>query len=210
MTVPDGLDHLVYATPDLDRTVREIGDTFGVAPLPGGVHPAWGTRNALLPLGPDRYLEIIGPDPERPDGLHPTIFRLGDLRAARLVTWAARGRDLPALVARAHAAGVAIGAAAPGSRRRADGTLLRWVLTDPLVVLADGLVPFFIDWGPSPHPGSVAPAQVRLLRLTAEHPQPQRVRQALKALGLELEVTRGADPALRATFESPRGVVALG
>ena len=43
-----------------------------------------------------------------------------------------------------------------GSRRRTDGVLLSWRYTDPQTVLADGLVPFFIDWGQSPHPARTA------------------------------------------------------
>lgn len=209
MPVPGTLDHLVYAVPDLGRAVAALGEALGVAPLAGGVHPAWGTRNAIVPLGPDRYLELIGPDPERADPAPPVIFGIAALTAPRLATWAARARDLPALVARARAAGVRLGEAAGGSRARPDGTLLRWELTDPLTATEGGLVPFFIDWGTTPHPAASAPAVVRLVELRAEHPAPERVRQALGHLGLSLEVSAGPAPVLRATLEGPRGVLTL-
>ena len=45
-----GLDHLVYATPDLDASVEELAERFGADPVPGGAHPGWGTRNALIGL----------------------------------------------------------------------------------------------------------------------------------------------------------------
>lgn len=41
------VDHLLYATPDLNRGVEEIEKLIGVRATEGGQHPGRGTRNAL-------------------------------------------------------------------------------------------------------------------------------------------------------------------
>src|SRR5262249_23528283 len=96
-----------------------------------------------------------------------------------------------------------------GGRRRADGVLLSWRLTDPRAVLEDGLVPFFIDWGSSPHPSASAPGGVVLAALRGEHPQPGDMATLLGNLGLALPVTKGERPALIAVLQTPRGLVEL-
>jgi hypothetical protein len=91
------VDHLVYATPDLNRGVEEIEKILGVRATPGGQHPGRGTRNALITLGPAIYLEIIAPDPEQPHPKTPRPFGIDGLKASRLVAWAAKGGDLERL-----------------------------------------------------------------------------------------------------------------
>ena len=203
------VDHLVYATPDLNRGVEEIEKLLGVRATPGGQHPGRGTRNALIALGPATYLEIIAPDPDQPPPKTPRPFGIDGLKESRLVTWAAKGVDLERLRDEAARKGARLGEVMSGSRRRPDGTLLSWRYTDPQTVLADGLVPFFIDWGQSPHPAHTAARGASLIALRAEHPEPQRVQRLLRELGLDLLVQPGAAPALVAIIDGPRGRVEL-
>jgi len=203
------VDHLVYATPDLNRGVEEIEKILGVRATPGGQHPGRGTRNALITLGPTTYLEIIAPDPEQPPPKTPRLFGIDRLKESRLVAWAANGSDLGRLRDDAERKGARLGEVMSGSRRRTDGVLLSWRYTDPQTVLADGLVPFFIDWGQSPHPARTAAQGASLIALRAEHPDAQRVQRLLNELGLDLPVQTGATPALVAIIDSPRGRVEL-
>jgi hypothetical protein len=76
------------------------------------------------------------------------------------------------LVSEAALHGVKLGAVASGSRNREDGVVLSWHLTDPFTVLANGIVPFFIDWGQTPHPAQFAAQGSKLANLRAEHPEP--------------------------------------
>ena len=203
------VDHLVYATPDLQLGIDTAEKLFGVRAAPGGQHPGLGTRNALIALGPATYLEIIGPDPEQPTPAGGRRFGIDDLKAPHLLTWVAKGMSLETFAADAKSHGVDLGAVIPGSRQRPDGVVLKWTYTDPRVVLADRLVPYFIDWGSSPHPSATAAKGVTLVNLRAEHPDAERVQKMLKQLGLDLVVTRGPAPSLIATFNSPKGQVVL-
>jgi hypothetical protein len=203
------VDHLVYATPDLQLGIDAVEKQLGVKATPGGQHPALGTRNALVALGGTSYLEIIGPDPEQPRPSGPRRFGIDDLEAPRIVRWVVKSSDLPGIAERAAEAGVTLGPLASGSRRRPDGVVLAWRYTDPAVVVADGLVPFFIDWGTSPHPALTAAQGATLMQLRAEHPDAARVQKMLGQLGLELRVSQAASPAIVATIDGPRGRVEL-
>ena len=203
------VDHLVYAAPDLDSAVARIERLLGVRATAGGSHPGMGTRNALISLGPATYLEIIAPDPAQADYRRPRVFRIDELDAPRLVTWAAKSDDIDRLATTKLDGGARLGAAMAGSRETPDGSRLAWQLTDPYQVIADGVVPFFIDWGDTPHPAGSASSRATLVELRAEHPDPERIRRMFAALGLDVAVTEAAEPALSAIIDSPRGRVEL-
>jgi hypothetical protein len=206
---PLPLDHLVYAAPDLDAAVAELEKRLGVRAAPGGSHPGLGTRNALLALSADSYLEVIAPDPAQPEPARPRPFGIDALAKGRLVTWAARAAELEVRVEAARAAGYDPGFVVPVSRAAPDGRKLAWRLTVRPTPGGDGLVPFLIDWGSTPHPAGSAPPGCALLALRGEHPDPERVARDLSALGASLPVTRAAAVSLVALVDAPAGRVEL-
>jgi hypothetical protein len=203
------VDHLLYATPDLDLGVAAIDKLLGVHASTGGQHLGFGTRNALVALGPLTYLEIIGPDPAQPKPAGPRRFGIDDLKAPQLVGWVSRSTGLDALVTRARAQGIALGDALSGGRKLPDGNMLNWRYTDPSAIIEHRLIPYFMDWGDSPHPATTAAKGARLVSLRAEHPDPARIEKMLRALNLDLPVTRGPQPILVATLEGTKGRVEL-
>lgn len=195
------IDHLVYVCASLEEGVARVRKTLGVDPVPGGRHPRWGTRNALVGLGERTYLEIVAPDPDAEPPGEPRPFGLDRLSPPRLATWAVRASGLEERVARAAAEGVDLGPVLAGSRERADGTVLTWSLTDPRAFRAGGVLPFLIDWGDSPHPAASLEHSLSLVSLRAEHPEPETVRKQLASLDVDLSVERGSARRLRATVE---------
>jgi hypothetical protein len=59
------VDHVIYAAPNVDSASSQFARDYGVMPSPGGRHLGYGTRNALVGLGPHTYLELVGIDEEQ-------------------------------------------------------------------------------------------------------------------------------------------------
>ena len=55
------VDHVVYAAEQdgARATAERLAGTLGVEPVDGGVHPRFGTRNVILPLADERYVEVV-------------------------------------------------------------------------------------------------------------------------------------------------------
>jgi len=197
------LDHLVYATPDLETTCRELETRLGVRPSAGGQHPGRGTRNALISIGPRAYLEIIGPDPLQPD-TRPVWFGIDQLTAPRLITWAVRIDELEAFV-KEISPNANVGVVRSGSRKTPEGTTLSWQLTEPQLVQGVGLAPFLIEWRSQQHPAQSAITGPRLVQLRIEHPEPESIRKQLHSLRLEVAIEQSSRAALVAIFEGFEG-----
>jgi hypothetical protein len=204
------LDHIVYATPDLEAGIAEMEALLGVTPSAGGQHTGGGTRNALVALGDTCYLEIIGPDPEQPEPERPRPFGIDRLERGRLVTWAVHtSGDLDARVERSRNAGYDPGNVRDMSRATPSGETLAWRLTYGDDREGDGLVPFIIDWGTTRHPAQTSAGGCTLVTLRAEHPSPAMVKSWLEAMQVELEVVDGPRATLIATIDCPGGRVEL-
>jgi Glyoxalase-like domain len=206
-SVPADLDHMLLGVSDLDHGISWMEERSGVRAAVGGVHPGRGTRNALLSLGPHRYLEIIAPDPQQAGASanQELPSRLRALKEPTLIGWAAHTVDLDALVQKAAAAGIAAQAPRNGSRARPDGKTLRWT-SFSLNNDYRGLLPFFIEWAPeSVHPSQDAPSGCTLLTFSAESPEAKEVSGVAARLGLDIEVKAGKQAGLHARIAGKKG-----
>ena len=199
------LDHLVYATPDLDSTIENIEALFGVRAAVGGHHAAWRTRNALLSLGTRMYLEIMGPDESARVPNQPRPFELDELVSPRLVTWVVRSADIQTVVNTARRGGVDLGELQERSRQKPDGSVLKWIMTDLTKPREGGVIPYFIDWGVSSHPAESSPGGCTLMTLKLVHPQAARIQKILDHLGVDVRIDVGPKAALEAIIDTPRG-----
>ncbi|MEM8956992.1 MAG: VOC family protein [Pseudomonadota bacterium] len=199
------LDHVVIAAERLEKGRAWVAERLGVAPDPGGKHPALGTHNCLLSLGPEIYLEVISIDPE---GVRPAFARCFGLDTfsgpPRLVAWMARVGHLEQAL---QAAPDGAGQIHPLSRGD-----LRWLMAIPESGSApfDGIYPGLIEWQSNLLPPRRLPDRgLRLDRLTLTHPRAGALRAALKGLDEpRVEVLSGSAPGISAGLRLTDGTAA--
>jgi len=192
------IDHVIYVDPDLERGIQAFADEYGAVAVPGGSHRGIGTRNALIGLRSPAYLEVMGIDYEQDVAPADRPFGLDRTSVPRFVAWCARAaRPLEVTVAIARAAGLDLGGIRTMSRRRPDGSTFSWTMTTPWANRYD-VLPFYIDWGESRSPAASLPPVLTLVSLTLIHPQSERIRAILDALGEnEVNVEKGSTPELK-------------
>lgn len=203
--MPTMLDHILLGCSDLDSGIAFVEQHTGVRAAFGGVHPGRGTRNALLSLGEQHYLEIIAPDPAQ-SGV-PDRLGLHKLNEPRLVGWAAHPGNLDDYAARLRAANIAFDGPTPGLRKRPDGHLLQWKTLN----LHDdygGVLPFFIEWSPDTvHPSADAPAGSKIVNFSLSSPSDSKLQRLVALLDLDVSVDHSEKPELYARIAGPDGRV---
>ena len=226
------IDHLVIVAKSLEQGVQWCEDTLGITPGPGGEHTLYGTHNRLFkiasPANPMAYLEIIAIDPSavRPKRACPTRWFDMDqpelqkavAKEPRLVHFVVNTPDLKAARMAVRMQGIDRGPAISASRRTNRGTL-NWQISVRAdgQRLFDGCMPTLIQWGKPEatdpltlHPrNTLTRSGVTLQSLEVTHPSAAKLQAAYDAIELSrVSVTEGAAN-LKATLQTPKGVVVL-
>jgi hypothetical protein len=204
--VPAVVDHLLWASADLDAAVHALEECTGVRAAYGGPHPELGTHNALARIGRRQFLEVLAPDPTLKAG--PVARQLADLPTPVLLMWAASGVSAEATAARAEAAGYRA-IVVPGHRPRPDGRIVRWTNVFVSGHGAGTLVPFFVEWHEGGHPADDAPEGLRLTSFVIETPRPESLSVVLASLDVDVTVCEGDQDRMVATLDCPRGRIEL-
>ncbi len=194
----------MFASTDLALGISEIADLTGVEPAIGGAHPGMGTRNALLSLGTDQYLEIIAPDPDQEiEGtLGEELISHG---GSGVRAWAVAAADLALKKEIATQQGLSPQPLIEMNRTTPQGVRLDWQI---MFVAGHPLLPFFINWKQSPHPALNTPAGCTLSGFTVTTTDHSAFKARMSALGIEVTVVEGGD-SLSAELATPSGPVTL-
>src|ERR1700712_1025823 len=156
------LDHIVFAAGPggLAGTTARLAPLLGEQFVTGGIHPRFGTRNAILPLTDHIYFEVV----EVLD--HPASDKAPFGQAVRArselgggwLGWVVAVDDIAPFEARLGREAV------KGNRHRPDGVELRWKQLGVKGLQADPQLPFFIQWqtDPSNHPSAGATGSTSL------------------------------------------------
>ncbi|GAB4075443.1 VOC family protein [Nostocoides australiense] len=209
------VDHVSYAAePDgLHATAERLAAQLGVTPVEGGIHPRFGTRNIILPLAHERYVEVV----EVLD--HPSADKAPFGQAVRQrseigggwLGWVVRVDALSDLEERLGRSAV------DGNRRMPDGREFKWRQLGVRGLQSDPQLPFFVEWdADSPHPSDEAHTQVTMTSMQIAG-DPDRVKDWL---GLPAETTstvihfdfvapHGTPGLMSVTFNTPDGDVTV-
>ena len=147
------VDHLVFAVgpAGLSAESARLGELLGVRPRDGGFHPRFGTRNNILPLAGDRYVEVVEvlEHPAAEKAPFGQAVRARSELGGGWMGWVVSVDELAPFEERLHRESV------PGSRHFPDGRLLEWRQVGVKGLLADPQLPYFIHWE---SPADVLPA----------------------------------------------------
>jgi hypothetical protein len=177
------------------------------------VHPRFGTRNVILPLAGERYVEVV----EVLD--HPASEKAPFGRAVRAqseagggwIGWVVRVPDISVIEAR-------LGRPATlGCRHTPDGRKLHWKQMGVGGLISDPQLPYYVEWDPSvrhPSQDSVTDVCLSGLQIAGD---PARVRQWLglpedyqpATLEFTFVAPHGTPGLLSVTFGTPQGDVTV-
>lgn len=191
------IDHVLLFGPTLTQAMTRFEVLTGVAAQTGGAHPDHGSINALVSMGAS-YIELIS----RSDGR-------GGGSGIEVIDYAMQCDDIEAVASR----GTALGLKADwmdGQRVTDNGAVLRWRGCGFEGHDFAGLLPFFIDWGATPHPSATSPGGISDPRLMAFHPDAEQLTFFYSQLGIEIPVTRQSEPGLRLDVVTPKGMITFG
>ena len=209
------VDHVVYAAEHdgVHATAERLAKLIGVEPVDGGVHPRFGTRNVILPLAHERYVEVVEvlEHPAADKAPFGQVVRARSEAGGGWLGWVVRVDDI-------HEQEQRLGReAVDGNRHRPDGVELRWKQLGVKGLQADPQLPFFVEWEAGvPHPSEDAHTEVTIESLQIAG-DPDRVREWL---GLPADATssvidftfvapHGTPGLMAVTFETPQGEVTV-
>ncbi len=201
-------DHFLLGGSSLEAGIQFMKDKTGIEAVRGGKHPHIGTHNALLSLGEKVYLEIIAPDPDANSLIEAYTF-LKEMNTPAIFMWAARTDKMDDLLKRVQAAGYKNSGISPGSRQRADASILKWRSLSVETGI-NSVVPFFIEWDKSSkHPAIDSPKGCTIKSFEIEYPDPEKIKDVFTQLQIDVPLKKGTKASLQLKINSPKGTVSL-
>lgn len=209
------VDHVSYAAEadGLKATAQRLAQQLGVTPVDGGIHPRFGTRNIILPLAHERYVEVVTvlDHPASDKAPFGQAVRARSEAGGGWLGWVVRVDDL----AEAEQRTGCIPAA--GSRRRPDGVVLNWRQLGIRGLMADPQLPFYIEWadeGLHPSDGATTDVTISGLQIAGD---PRRVHEWLgepadetsTVINFTFLAPHGTPGLLSVTFDTSKGPVTI-
>jgi hypothetical protein len=210
------LDHVSYAAgPDgLAATAERLGGLLGRQFTDGGVHPRFGTRNMIMPLRDNIYLEVVEvlDHPASDKAPFGQAVRARSALGGGWLGWVVGVDDIATVEDRLGRE------AADGYRHRPDGKELLWKQIGVNGLISDPQLPFFIQWlSPAedhPSAGGTGEFSLACLEIAGD---PRRVSEwlgesveaPLEDVKVEWVAPHGTPGIIAAQFQTPNGLVRI-
>jgi hypothetical protein len=180
------IDHVTAGAATLPQGVAYVQKHMGIVMPAGGKHTDMATHNCVVRVGDGIFLELLAIDPDATAPPRPRWFAMDDFdQRQRLaerpqpVGWVVSTNDVAAIAAKSP---VDLGKLLTMSRGSRS-----WQITvpDSGMMPFSGCVPAFIQWSEGPHPSeAMAFPGPTLERVILRHPQAEKLRATLAALGV--------------------------
>lgn len=204
------IDHIVYGVPDLDLAIEDLGERLGVNPTFGGRHLDKGTKNAIVNLGDQCYLEILAIDHDNEKVTGPRWMGIDFCESPKVLRWAYKTIEIEKVAGHLAMYKTELGKMEQGSRHKENGDELSWIMTKPGSQPEVEVVPFFVDWSNSQaHPTDGMEKKCVLSSIELYHIEPDEIRPLFSDLELNFEITKADRDAIFVYIESPRGIIRL-
>lgn len=209
------VDHLTFAvgSAGLKGESERLGALLGERFRDGGFHPRFGTRNHILPLADDRYLEVVEvlEHPAAEKAPFGQAVRARSEMGGGWLGWVVSVDDLAPFEQRLDRQAVA------GSRHFPDGRLLEWHQIGVKGLISDPQLPYFLKWDsdPSLQP-SALDGRIRLekidiagTRSRVEEWLGTEIGERFDGVKIRFRSEYGQPGILSATFDTPNGKVKI-
>jgi Glyoxalase-like domain len=175
------IDHVIYATVDLQAAAARVQADLGLPAVDGGRHDGLGTHNRIVPLGDGSFLELLAVADLQEASGSPigSAVQAAIARGDGLLGWAVAVEDLQAVAARLGTTISTVGRQGMTAQ-----------LTGVAESFAEPFLPFFIERRAG-HPaagGDVAPRAISWIELAGDA---NRLEQWLGGAELPVRVVDG-------------------
>lgn len=206
----DKIDHIVYAVPDLDISIDWFREVHGLMVVNGGRHVEHGTKNALLQIGNQTYLELLTIDHSNVNAKIPRWMGIDDIEVPTITRWSIVSKDIESDAKILQRYNSKMGMLTAAQRLLPTGELLKWKMTLPLSNPIIETVPFLIDWQESEsHPCDKLIQECSLVEIKIEHPNPSSFLKLYSDLEINLKVEFHISVRINMKIKGPYGMIEL-
>jgi len=202
------IDHIVYAVQNLEEACDYLESTLEVKPIFGGYHKTKGTKNALLNLGDNCYLEILAVDKANDSITGSRWMGVDLIKETRITRWAINSNSLVDDQQKLREYNENMGEIFGGSRETPNGGLLQWEMILPLALPTIELAPFMVNWSQSSiHPTEALANECSLIGIDFYQTKAESTEKLFTDLGINTQIHQSTESKIVIQIKTPSGKI---